>query len=345
MEMNCPTAADGRHNMRAPTEPEDSDCRLHAAWLVQVSEVADGLPAKQVPEQGGGSTSILTGSSAADRLLRQEVHPAPPSRSRLIMMVLVGLIFAVAVAAVISKPPNLSFFESWRLPMGGPPMEPASLERLTSATPAMRNEPGTPQLIVEPSVGVPGEPAQMRLALRGRANDAVVIVRGLVPGMELSAGTAVTGDSWELSATDLPYAWIAPPQDFVGSADLIAELRLPNAQIADRQIVHVEWTRTATGPEHQHEREQISGQKEVDPVPPIAPATVQHPHDRDVITAAPPISAERSQGQLGRKEGKSARARGKPSLRSSSVNDGSPGAPPASSDNTRAVKGFWDWSR
>src|SRR6476619_2831665 len=50
-------------------------------------------------------------------------------------------------------------------------------------------------------------------ALRGRANDAIVILRGLVSGMELSAGSAVAGGTWQLSATDLLYAWIAPPKD------------------------------------------------------------------------------------------------------------------------------------
>jgi hypothetical protein len=185
----------------------------------------------------------------------------------------------------------------------------------------------------------------MRLALRGQAHDAVVIVRGLIPGMELSAGTSVSGDRWELTATDLPYAWIAPPQDFVGSVELIAELRLPNAQIADHQIVHVEWIRAVTGPEHRREGEQIPAQKGIDLAPPVASAAVQSSHKRDVVTAPPPMSAEPSQGQLGRKEGKGPRSREKSSLRRSTVSDGSRGSPPASFDNTRTFKGFWDWSR
>jgi hypothetical protein len=49
----------------------------------------------------------------------------------------------------------------------------------------------------------------------------------LVPGMELSAGSAVSGDSWQLSATDLPYAWIAPPKDFVGFADGLSNCGCP----------------------------------------------------------------------------------------------------------------------
>ena len=95
-----------------------------------------------------------------------------------------------------------------------------------------------------------------------------------------------------MDATDLPYAWITPPKDLVGSADLVAELRLPNAQIADRQTLHVKWARpAAAGPADEHKHKQLIGQKEIDPVSPIAPATVQHPNDREAITPAPPISA------------------------------------------------------
>jgi hypothetical protein len=47
-------------------------------------------------------------------------------------------------------------------------------------------------------------------------------------------------DAWEIPATELGYAWIAPPIGFVGTAKLIAALRLPD-QIADRQAIDVEW--------------------------------------------------------------------------------------------------------
>ena len=188
-------------------------------------------------------------------------------------------------------------------------------------------------------------------ALRGPANDAVVILRGLIPGMELSSGSAVTGDSWQLSATDLPDAWIAPPKDFVGSADLVAELRLANAQIADRQTLHVKWVRPAA-PTDEHKHEQLIGQKEkdIDRVSPIAPAIVQPSNasnDGEAITPAPPISASSSQGHVDTQEGKTARTRGRNNLRRSSANDsrGAPLGSPHDRNGTQTVKGFWDWSR
>jgi hypothetical protein len=227
-------------NMNPLIEPEDPDCRVHAAWLAQVSKAGDRLLAKEAD----GSTRVSTSASApADRLAGQEVRLAPEHvdrRSGLITKVLIGCIFAAAIAAVIAIPSYLSFFEIWEQPTGDP-IELTSPDPVKSATPPMQNESETPKLVVEPTLGAPGEPVPIGLALRGPANDAVVILRGLVPGMELSTGGAVSGDTWQLSATDLPYAWIAPPEGFVGSADLVAELRLSNDKIADRRAIHLEW--------------------------------------------------------------------------------------------------------
>jgi hypothetical protein len=332
--------------MSALTEPEDPDGRVHAAWLAQVSKAGDGLLAKQA----GGTTSVSMSSSApADCLAGQEVRLTPAHvdrRSGLITKALIGCIFAAVIAAVIAIPSYHSFFETWQQPTGDS-IELTSPDPVKPATPPMQTS-ETPKLVVEPTLGAPGEPVPIRLALRGLANDAVVILRGLVPGMELSAGSAVTADSWQLSATDLPYAWIAPPKEFVGSADLVAELRLPNAQIADRQTLRVKWARlTPAGPGDEHKHEQLIGQKEIDPVSPLAPATVQHPNDWEAITPAPPTSAYPSQGHLDREEGKSARPRGRNNLRRSSANDsrGAPFGSPQVRDGTQAVKGFWDWSR
>jgi hypothetical protein len=89
-------------------------------------------------------------------------------------------------------------------------------------------------------------------------------------------------NAWQLSADDLHYAWIAPPEGFVGSADLVAELRLSNGQIAGRQAIHLEW------------------------MTPISPAPGERQLDREEITAAPPISSEVAQPPV-----RASRARGR----------------------------------
>jgi hypothetical protein len=345
MRVNGATLTEARHNMSAPIESDDPDFLVHSAWLAEVSKGADGLHAKQVLKQGDGSPNVSTSSLyPADQLVRQDVPPAPRGerKSGLTMVVVPGCIFAIALAAGIAIRPHFAFFESWRHPTGARTPGPDSSEPLTSATPAKRHEAQTPKLIVEPSPGVAGEPAPIRLALRGWGdNDAIIIIRGLEPGMELSTGAAVAADTWQLSARDLPYVWIAPPQGFVGSADLIAELRLPNAQIADRQTLHVEWTRPAAASGHEQELEQITPQQKNEMMPPTSPP------DRDVITVTPPaISIERSQGDSESGYGKSARTRGRDNVRRYG-NEGNRRTP-LTTDGTNskpAVKGFWDWSR
>ena len=226
--------------MSDPIEPDDPDVRFHAAWLAQLSEGADGLVSKQVPKHDGGNTSVSAiSSNPAVRLVGHDVPPPQlprlGRRSGLIVIVLIGLVFALALAAV-------------------------------SAIHAIQNDPSTPKLIVQSSRGVSGEPAPIALALRGAAYDAVVLIRGLVPGMELSAGGAVSGDTWQLSPTDLPYAWIAPPDGFVGSADLVAELRLSNGKIVDRQAMHIEWmTPVSPAPARSEFDTQLQPRQDVQP--------------------------------------------------------------------------------
>jgi hypothetical protein len=91
---------------------------------------------------------------------------------------------------------------------------------------------------------VSGQPAPLGLALHGLAEDAAVIISGLLPGMSLSTGYAFGADAWRVPATDLPNAWIAPPENYVGAAYLVAELLLSDSKITDRQVIRVEWVPT-----------------------------------------------------------------------------------------------------
>jgi hypothetical protein len=196
---------------------------------------------------------------------------------------LVGVILAVAIAAV------------WRQLAIDRTVELAS----SSARPApARAESAIPRLIVQSSRAMSGEPAPLGLALQGRAEGAVVIIRGLVPGMELSAGDAVGADAWQVPATDLSDVWISPPESFVGSADLVAELRWADDKIADRQAIHVEWAPPISPAPSQRQLDR----EEITTAPPVAPAPAQRQLDREDIAAAPPVSSAPAQRQLDREE-------------------------------------------
>src|SRR5205823_14936879 len=92
-----------------------------------------------------------------------------------------------------------------------------------------------PRLVVHKSRGIAGEPLPLGLTMQGRADGAVVIITGLIPGMTLSSGSPAGADIWQLPAKDLANTWIGPPLNFVGTVDLVAELHLDGATITRRQ--------------------------------------------------------------------------------------------------------------
>jgi hypothetical protein len=124
------------------------------------------------------------------------------------------------------------------------------------ATSPIQTEPATARLIVQSSREMSGKPVRLVLALQGRSEGAVVTITGLVPGMELSNGDPVGAAAWRLTATDLDNIWIGPPDGFVGSIDLLAELRLPEDKVVDRQTVHLEWLPSISPPSQRY-REDI----------------------------------------------------------------------------------------
>jgi hypothetical protein len=231
--------------------PKDSDGPIpgtRTARLTEVWEAANALAAAQMPKQLGGSTkpsdiSFESANSVADssliplhhrRLVDVSIAPTSPSRWRLVAgLCLIAVILAGATSAVI-------VFRQLPLAYGW-------LDHVSSwmqsdrPTPPMGRQDAFPRLRVETSRGVSGEPVQLALAIEGSAEGAMLIITNVLAGMEISTGNEVGTHRWELHPEDVPYAFVAPPEKFVGSVGLVAELRLANDKIVDRQPVYLEW--------------------------------------------------------------------------------------------------------
>jgi Caspase domain len=105
---------------------------------------------------------------------------------------------------------------------------------------AQSSEPEIPRLLVQGSGGKRGEPVPLGVTLHGRADGAIITVTGLVPGMTLSTGVPVGTNAWKVPAADLANTWISH-NDFIDAVDLMVELHLADATIADRQPIHIDW--------------------------------------------------------------------------------------------------------
>jgi hypothetical protein len=106
-----------------------------------------------------------------------------------------------------------------------------------------RAEPSQPEprLIVDEVRGIAGEPMPLGLTMQGLAEGADVIITGTMPGMTFSSGGPTGHDAWQLVATGLQDTWVGPPKGFVGVVELIAELRLADGRVVDRQPRPIEW--------------------------------------------------------------------------------------------------------
>ena len=275
-----------------------------ALWLGQVSEAATALAGTRVPElpiESVGVSKISTEPSAAvnsislsvrnDHSFNPADHLATHVRSRSKLATFTRLVIILAVAAITA----LIF--TGQLPTDiltrDDIIEVASLPVISNLVAAITPERTSARLIVQSWRGNSDEPTPLGLAVQGPAEHAVVYIKGLMPGMELSSGSRVGSDAWEIPATGLGDVWIAPPQGFVGTAKLVAELRLPDSRIADRQAVYFEWELQRPTPV-QHQLEERAALQSIPPEP-IQPQT-----DRDeVVASQKPVIA---QGQIDGKE-------------------------------------------
>jgi hypothetical protein len=210
-------------------------------WLGQVSEAANALAGTRVLSNTRAATKVSTEPIEPTKSISPSVRPddsfnpavdlaKSQVRSSPRLTIFICLMTTMAVATTV-------------LLVTGELSPNGIRQRLTSvidgfSTAAERTK---PRLIIQPWYGTVGEPAPLGLAVQGLVEEAVVYIEGLLPGMELSAGSPVGADAWEIPATELDYAWIAPPQGFVGTVKLIVKLRLPDNQIADRQAIDVAW--------------------------------------------------------------------------------------------------------
>jgi hypothetical protein len=225
-----------------------------ANCLARVSEAARTLAATNVQEQFRDATSrSCLGATILidrvqlvperDRWFGPIISPGRSwqfrSKSTLAAVVcLVGIMAAAAMANIIpiGQFPSLDF---WRqTAFDRKELASWSAPRVLSSVHA---EPAIARLIVQSSHETSGKPKRFGLALQGQPEGAVVTITGLVSGMELSNGEPIGATAWRLPATDLGDIWIGPPDNFVGSIDLVVEVRLPDDRVVDRQAVHLEW--------------------------------------------------------------------------------------------------------
>jgi hypothetical protein len=188
-------------------------------------------------QQFGLTNPRALGASQSTRARSASDVALPSAESSITCKVLVVL-FSISVpigllAFVRMKELPLFAFGDWR-------ESTAASTSLSLQDPMLEGGPGL-RLGIPEVRGMSGEPLPIGTSLEGLDRDAVVIVRGLIPGMTLSTGSALGANAWRVPASEFVETWVGPPEDFSGAVDITAELHLPDQTIADRRRLRLAW--------------------------------------------------------------------------------------------------------
>ena len=161
--------------------------------------------------------------------------------------------------------------------------------------------PPAPKLEVAFDPAAPaGQAAPLRFSVTDAPEGSTIVVSGLGPGATLSQGEN-RGVEWRLGLGELSNLAVIPQKDFVGSMDLVVELRLPDGALGGRQLIKLAWRGDAAA-----DSQSPAAQASAAPVETPLVATVTPPAASDAESvaekqlaraAAPPQEAAPAQAE------------------------------------------------
>ena len=243
----------------------DKSIRARELLLGDVSKAAAALARTSMPNQFIGTPNDSKLTVAPSALAKPGLSVLPqnsldgglyPSRRYRSSTRLFCVLFAIGVPATILGT-QFDLSDIWREAAIYRWTQPDLTPDVSASVPITRETPPSPRLIIEPSRGPWREPLRLGLAVHGSAEGAIVYMAGVLPGIDFSAGNAIGPNGWQIAASDLEHTWIAPPADFVGTINIVAELRFPDNRIADRQVITFEWVAPVDGSDKQLDRKNI----------------------------------------------------------------------------------------
>jgi hypothetical protein len=107
-------------------------------------------------------------------------------------------------------------------------------DQLAAATPE-------PRLLLRDDRGDTNEILPVGIEIDGSRAGVGIVLSGLAPDTQLSAGSPLGISGWKLDADQLEGLQIRPPRDYVGAMNVMVDLRLPGDRLADSKGLRLEW--------------------------------------------------------------------------------------------------------
>ncbi len=213
-----------------------------------LTEEAPGLSPYELDEL---EREITRAQFRPRRSLSPEFMPPPPLRPKANvtgggmtgLILRLGLVAAVAVFLVLLFLGKLPLPASWKSAAAEPLRRLAALVRPDAPpAPAPRPQAALPKLVVEGADAGNSDEIGLGVKMTGPIEGVIAIVSGFIPGTKLSRGQPWGENEWFVPASELPLTKLRPPANFSGTMQYTVSLKTPDAKIADRQTLRLQWS-------------------------------------------------------------------------------------------------------
>jgi hypothetical protein len=99
-----------------------------------------------------------------------------------------------------------------------------------------------PRLLLSSLSGVRNRPVALGVSVASAPPGASIIVRGMLPGSRITAGTQADPTTWLVPVGELTHAAVLPPPNFVGAISLSVDLRQADGRVTDSDVQKLEWS-------------------------------------------------------------------------------------------------------
>src|SRR5690242_3509062 len=241
------------------------------------AEEAPGLSPYELDELER-EISRAQAQTRSPRSLSPEFMPPPPLRPKAKvvgdgmagLVLRLGLVTGLILFAVMLLLGKIPLPASWKSAAAAPWQLLASLVRSEPAAPAPAHAPlpaklppaapqaVLPKLVVEGADAGNNDEIGLGVKVSGRIEGVMAVVSGLVPGTKLSRGQPWNDNEWFVPASELVDTKLRPPADFSGTMQYTVALRMPDAKIADRQTLRLQWSSPKREPQRKLDSEEIA---------------------------------------------------------------------------------------
>src|SRR5579885_278582 len=239
-----------------------------------IAEEAPGLSPINLDELEREIGRVTAAARPARRSLSPEFMPPPPLRPKAKvagdgmtgLVLRLGLVTGVVLLAVMLLLGKLPLPSSWKSALSAPWQHLAALVRPSAPAPAPAPQPlpqppqaALPRLMVEGANADNSDEIGLGVKISGRIEGVMAIVTGLVAGTKLTRGQPWGENEWFVPASELAETKLRPPAGFSGTMQYTVALRMPDAKIADRQTLRLQWSQAQnSAPQRKLEPDEIA---------------------------------------------------------------------------------------